>query len=72
MLFSHGGGQQRIDDNKNADESLAILMAMAMQWYDARRIAQWSTSRLHLKPLDAAIGRVPVPYRPGGHHGQQF
>jgi hypothetical protein len=24
---------------------------------------------LHAKPLDAAIGRVLVPYRPGGRHG---
>jgi len=51
---------------KNADELLAISMAMAMQRYDARSIAQWSTSRLHLKPLDAAIGRVPALYCPGG------
>ena len=42
---------------KNADESLAISMAMAMQRYDARRIAQWSTSRLHSKPLDATSGK---------------
>jgi len=27
---------------------------------------------LHLKPLDAAIGQVPVPYRPGGRHGRRF
>ncbi len=27
---------------------------------------------LHAKPLDAAIGRVPVPYRLGGRHGRQF
>jgi len=70
MLFSHGSGQQRIDDNKkNADESLVISMAMAMERYDARRIARWSTSRLHSKPLDAAIGQVPASYCPGGHHG---
>ena len=25
--------------------------------------------RLHWKPLDAAIGRLLAPYRPGGHHG---
>ncbi len=25
---------------------------------------------LHSKPLDAAIGQVPVPYCPGGHHGR--
>ncbi len=34
---------------KNADESLVISMAMAMQQYDARRIARWSTSRASLE-----------------------
>jgi hypothetical protein len=27
---------------------------------------------LHSKQLDAAIERVPVPYRPGGRHGDEF
>ena len=27
---------------------------------------------LYSKPLDAAIGRVPAPYRPGGRHGEEF
>ncbi len=27
---------------------------------------------LHVKPLDAAIGQVPVPYCPGGCHGRRF
>ncbi len=27
---------------------------------------------LHAKPLDAAIGQVPAPYRPGGRHGRRF
>jgi len=26
---------------------------------------------LHSKQLDAAIGQVPVPYHPGGCHGQR-
>jgi hypothetical protein len=26
----------------------------------------------HSKPLDAAIGRVPAPYRPGGRHVDEF
>ena len=38
-------GDSKLTATKNADESLAISMAMAMQWYDARRIARWSTSR---------------------------
>ena len=27
---------------------------------------------LHSKPMDAAIGRVPAPYRPDGRHGRRF
>ncbi len=27
---------------------------------------------LHAKPLDAAIGRVPMPYCPGSRHGWRF
>jgi hypothetical protein len=27
---------------------------------------------LYVKPLDAAIGQVTMPYCPGGHHGRQF
>jgi hypothetical protein len=56
MLFSHGIGQQRIDDKKNADKLLAISMAMAMQRYDARRIARWSTFRAS---LEAVLPRRP-------------
>jgi hypothetical protein len=62
----------KIDDNKNAGKLTTISMAMAMQRYDVRRIARWSTSRLHSKPLDAAIGRVPASYCPVGRHGRRF
>ena len=34
---------------KNAGESLAILIAMAMQRYNAGHIAQWSTSGTSLE-----------------------
>jgi len=37
-----------IGDNKNAGKSMKISMAMAMQRYNARRIARWSTSRASL------------------------
>ena len=75
MLFSYGSGLQQINSKTNAGELMAILIAMAMQWYDAGRIARWITSGASLevsKPLDAAIGRVPVPYRPGGRHGRRI
>ena len=38
-----------IGDNKNAGKSTTISIAMAMQQYDARRIARWSTSRASLE-----------------------
>ncbi len=38
-----------IDKTKNAGKSTAISMAMAMQRYDAGRIARWSTSRHSLE-----------------------
>jgi hypothetical protein len=57
---------------KNAGISTTISMAMAMQQYDVRHIAQWSTSRLHSKPLDAAIVQVPALYCPVGRHGRRF
>jgi len=63
-------GNNESTTTKNADKSLAILIAMAMQRHDVRRIARWSTSRLHSKPLDAAIGQVPASYRPGGRRGR--
>jgi hypothetical protein len=42
---------------------MAILIAM---------IARWAHPELHSKPLDATIGRVPAPYRPGNRHGQRI
>ena len=54
MLFSYGSGRHRIDGNKNAEESLAILIAVAIQWYNVGRIAQWSTSRASHKATGCA------------------
>ena len=42
-----------INTTKNAGELVAISMTMGMQRYNGGHIARWSTSRLHLKPLDA-------------------
>jgi hypothetical protein len=42
-------GDNDIGDDKNAGKSTTISMAMAMQGYDAGRIARWSTSRASLK-----------------------
>ena len=55
-----------IDETKNAGKSTTISMAMAMQWHDTDKAHPGH----HSKPLDAAIGRVPAPYRPNGRHGR--
>jgi len=42
-------GDNEIGDDKNEGKSLAVLIAMAMQRYDAGRIARWSMSRASLE-----------------------
>ena len=42
-----GGNESRV--TKNAGKSMAISIAMAMQWYNAGHIARWSTSRASLE-----------------------
>ena len=57
----------KLTATKNADESLAISMAMAMQRHDARCIAQWSTSRASLEATGCrhrASSRIASPRRP--------
>ncbi len=41
-------GNNKLVTTKNAGESLAISLAMWMQWYDAGHITQWSMSRASL------------------------
>ena len=53
--------------NKNAGKSTKISMAMAMQRYNARRIARWSTSRASLEAngcLHRASACAVSPRRP--------
>ena len=42
-------GDNKSTATKNAGESLAVSIAMAMQQYNVGRIARWSTSRASLK-----------------------
>jgi hypothetical protein len=42
-------GDNKSTATKNAGESMAISIAMAMQWYDAGRIARWITSGASLE-----------------------
>jgi hypothetical protein len=42
-------GNNESKTTKNAGESMAISIAMAMQWYDAGCIAQWITSGASLE-----------------------
>jgi hypothetical protein len=56
-----------IDETKNAGKSMTISMAMAMQQYDAGRIARWSTSRASLKATGChhrASACAVLPRRP--------
>jgi hypothetical protein len=65
-------GNDESTTTKNVGKLLAISIAMQTQRYDAGHIARWSTSGLHWKPLEAAIGQVTAPCRPGGCHGQRI
>ncbi len=58
---------------KNTCQMLSISMvpceyAGAMRGASPDGAHPW----LHAKPLDAAIGQMPAPYPPGGHHGWGF
>ncbi len=55
---------------KNAGISTTISIPMPPGQYSVMRIAWWSASMA--SSLDAAIGRVPMPYCPGGRHGWRF
>jgi hypothetical protein len=63
-------GNNESTTTKNAGELLAILIAMRVRRYDTGASLDGSHPGLHSKPLDAAIGRVPALYRPGGRHGR--
>ncbi len=47
----------------------AISMGMAVCWCNTERISQCSMTRLHRKPLDAAIGQLLALYYPGARQG---
>jgi hypothetical protein len=56
-----------INKKKNAGKLMTILMAMAMQQYDAGRIARWSTSRASLEATGCrhlASACAVLPRRP--------
>jgi len=60
-------GDNDIGDDKNAGKSTIISMAMAMQRYDAGRIARWSTSRASLEANGCrhrVSARIASPRRP--------
>ena len=56
-----------IDETKNAGKLATISVAMAMQRYDAGRIARWSTSRASLEATGCrhwASACAVLPRRP--------
>jgi hypothetical protein len=52
-----------MNETKNAGKSTMISMATS---------PDGAHPGLYLKPLVAAIGRVPAPYHPDGRHGQRI
>ena len=63
----------KIDETKDAGKSMAISMAMAMQWYNARCIAGWRTSRASLEATGCrhrASACAVSPQRP--RHGRRI
>jgi hypothetical protein len=60
-------GDNKSTTTKNAGESMAISIAMAMQWYDAGLIARWITSGASLKATGCshqASACAVLPRRP--------
>ena len=60
-------GDNESTATKNAGKSMAILIAMAMQWYDAGHIARWSISRASLEATGCihwASACAVLPQRP--------
>jgi hypothetical protein len=61
MLFSYSYARQKINNRKNAADSLAIPMTMQIRQYGAKRIAQNGRSRA---TLDATGRRHRAIIRP--------
>jgi len=73
MLFSYGSGWQEIDGNKKCRQISGDFDCHgdAAVRHGAHRPIE-HVQGFHWKPLDAAIGRVSVPYCPGGLHCQRI
>jgi hypothetical protein len=73
MLVSYGYGQQwnqrlqKMQANQQRFRS-PCRQGDTVQCALPNEVHSW----LHAKLLDAAIGRVPAPYCPGGRHGRRF
>jgi hypothetical protein len=66
MLFSYSYARQKINNRKNAADSLAISMTMRIRQYGAKRIAQNGRSRATLDATGRrhwAIIRLVSPRR---------
>ncbi len=73
MLFSYGYGGQRNRQLRKMQANRQQFQSPCRQGNTARcALPDGAHPWLHAKPLDAAIGRVPAPYCPGGCHGQWF
>jgi hypothetical protein len=65
-------GNNKLMATKNAGESMAISIAMAMQRYDAGRITRWITSGASLKATGCRHRSSARIISSGSHHGQRI
>ncbi len=73
MLFSYGYGWQRNQQLQKMQANWWRFQSPCRRGNTARCTSPNGAHLwLHAKPLDAAIGRVPAPFCPGGHHGWWF
>jgi hypothetical protein len=65
-------GSNESTATKNAGESLAIWIAMAMQQYDGGCITQWSASRASLEATGCRHLLSACAVSVGGRHGRRI
>ncbi len=73
MLFSYGYGRQWNWHLQKMQANRRCFWSPC-RWGNTARCASPNGAHpwLHAKPLDAAIGQVPMPHCPGSRHGQRF
>jgi hypothetical protein len=65
-------GNNESTATKDAGESMAISIAMAMHWYEAGHIAQWSTSSASLEATGCRHQSSAHIVLPRSRHGRRI